>query len=371
MATVEFTATRLLVPQLRELQRRGFEVQLACRPDSAEFSDELRPFAPATVRFSRSGSPLDMIRGTADLLRLVHARRPAIVHLHSPATALPARVGLMLPRLHAKVVYTVHGFAQTWDEMTRRDRVLDTAEKVLSNVTDMLLFQSKEDLDAASRRGYHGRLVYLGNGVQDEWFSPNESVRRRVLGENLRVAYVGRMVREKGVLELLQAVLDVKGVELTMIGAALESDRDDVTAEARRLAAQAPDRVHLVGMLPGVEVRRLLHEQDCFVLPSYREGVPRSMIEAMACALPVIGTDIRGSRELVRDGVHGWIVPARSADAVAGALRQARDLDPEALRALGRAARDRAWAEFRESLVYDRLEAAYAELGVHRPPVIA
>ena len=363
VTTVEFTATRLLLPQLQDLQERGFDVHLACRPDATTFAPELAPFSPTPVHFSRSGSALAMAKGTLDLLRLIRTLRPDVVHLHSPATALPARVGLAVRRYGTRIVYTVHGFAQSWDAMSRKDRVLDVAEKTLSRVSDCLLFQSREDLEAAQRRKYHGHLRFLGNGVDEEWFT-GPGVASRLPHAPLRLVYVGRLVREKGVLELLEAVARVPQVELTIIGDALASDRDAVTVEARELAARSPGRVHFVGMLARQDVRAVLRRHDCFVLPSWREGVPRSMIEAMASGLPIIGTDIRGSRELVRTGHEGWIVAPRSTEALVGALQSAAALDPNALRQLGQAAYARASQENRETIVFDRLVAAYEELGV-------
>lgn len=365
VAAVEFTATKLLAPQMAELRRIGFDVRLACKPDASGFAPALDEFAPSTVEFSRSGSPIDMMRGTTQLLRLIRRSSPDIVHLHSPATALPARVGLAIRRQGVKVVYTVHGFAQSWDDMTGRDRALDTAEKLLSRVTDTLLFQSREDLEAAQLRRYHGRLRFLGNGIEDLWFTPIVERPLRVHGEPLRVAYVGRIVREKGVLELLEAVAELEGIELTMIGSALDSDRDDVTNAAQALAKRAGGRVTFAGMLSRDAVVEALRANHCFVLPSWREGVPRSMIEAMSSGLPIIGTDIRGSRELVRPGREGWIVPARSVPALIGALTEAMSMEPSVLRGIGRAARERASTEFRESKVLERLVAAYGELGFH------
>ena len=88
------------------------------------------------------------------------------------------------------------------------------------------------------------------------------------------------------------------------------------------------------------------------------------MIEAMAAGLAIIGTDIRGSRELVTDGSEGWVVAPRSADALAGALRAAVSTPDAALRAMGARARATAFASHRETTIVDRLVAAYAELGV-------
>jgi glycosyltransferase involved in cell wall biosynthesis len=100
---------------------------------------------------------------------------------------------------------------------------------------------------------------------------------------------------------------------------------------------------------------------DLFVLASYREGIPRSAIEASAMARPVVATDIRGSREVVAPGVTGTLVPARNADALAGAIRTLLG-DPDARAAMGAAGRRRAEERFDENAVVDRTLRVYERL---------
>lgn len=364
MAAVEFTATRLLAPQLHFLRDRGFDVRLACRPERSTFDPALAVFEPRSVGFPRSLSPLDMARGARELRKVVRELAPDAVHFHSPAAAMPGRLGLGLGFKRPRIVYTVHGFLHQWDAMGRRDRVVERLEYLLSFRTDLLLFQSSEDYAAASDRRYHGRLRYLGNGVPAVWFTAP----RPDLGTGARrhVVYVGRLSREKGVMDLLHAVHRVPGVELTLVGGALPSDRDDVSAEARSFVGEhgMDDRVSFAGMVSPDEVRELLRTADAFVLPSWREGVPRSVVEAMAAGLPVVATDIRGCRELIRSEQEGWLVPPRDAASLAAALAEVATSRADVLQAMGRSAYERSRSQFHESSVFERLLAAYAELGL-------
>lgn len=363
VAAVEFTATKLLRPQLEFLSDRGFEVHAAFRPDGDAFPAELLRFSPTALSFRRSGNVSMMAKGTLDLVRLVKRLRPAIVHLHSPATALPARVGLAFKRYGAKVVYTVHGFPQVWDAMTSKDKALDRIEKALSYVTDLTMFQALEDLEQAQQRHYRSRLTYLGNGVGDEWFT-GENPFRITEDKTLRLVFVGRLVREKGVLELVKAVAGLSNVELTLVGNSLPSDRDSVASEVIEMASKLGGRIKVLGMLSSNEIRALHKIHDCFVLPSWREGVPRSLIEAMASGLPAIATDIRGCRELIRPGVDGWLTIPKSVPSLVKAITEASLLQKNSLSLLGASAYERASTTYRESLVFERLLRSYAELGV-------
>ncbi len=367
VAAVEYTAVKLLLPQLRALARRGYDARLACAPDGSAFDARLAEFRPIPLTFPRSVRPVRMARATGDLARLMSRLRPEIVHLHTPAAALPARV---LPRSlvpsGTRVVYTVHGFAHVWDDPGPRDRVLEAVERILAPRTDMLLFQALEDLNRARERGYRTRLRYLGNGVEPRWFTvPPKAGRSRPF----ELLHVGRLIREKGMLDLFDALAQVPDVRLTLAGSQLFTDRDGVEEELRERAGRGTlaGRVRFLGMVEKAELERAVAGADMLVLPSYREGVPRSLIEGFAAGTPAIATDVRGCRELVEDGVTGFLVPPHDPPALAGALRRAVQLSDDDYRALSRAAAALAAERYRESAVFDRLCAAYEELGV-RPP---
>jgi glycosyltransferase involved in cell wall biosynthesis len=363
LAAVEYTAQVLLLPQMTALKDAGFDVRVGCAPGPQGFSSMLSPFRPVNIAFPRSVRPTAMARAASRLVAAVNAIEPDLVHLHSPAVAMPARLipRRLLPR-RTRVAYTVHGFAHQWDAPTPRDRLLERVERVLAPRTDMLLFQSREDLEQAGRRHYGGRHTYLGNGVQDDWFEDVRRVRHRPL----QLLFIGRFVREKGLLDLLDALEHVHGAELSIAGGRLSTDRDDIEPEVRRRISSPTlaGRVRLLGVLPRLQLLQQVRDSDVIVLPSYREGVPRSLIEGLANGLPAVATHIRGCRELVEHGRNGLLVPPGDVAGIAAAIHTMVHMPDDQYARMCREAHETAAARHRESAVIDRLLAAYADLGI-------
>lgn len=362
VAAVEYTATKLLVPQLCDLRARGFDARLACAPDGPEFDRSLAPFQPISLSFPRSPRPASMAAACARLVRILRDLQPDLLHLHAPAAALPTRMmpRWLIPR-RTRVLYTVHGFAHVWDGRGWRDRALERVERMLAPHTDMLLFQSTEDLDQTRSHGYRTQLRYLGNGVEDQWFAIPS---RQAPSRPFRLLFVGRLIKEKGLLDLFDALVAVPDVHLTVAGAELPTDRDGVEEVLRERASGTAlsGRVTFVGMVDKAQMQSLVAGSDALVLPSYREGVPRSLIEGFAAGRPAVATAVRGCRELVEDGVTGFLVPPGRPDRLAQALRAMSDLPDRRYREMSAAARALAEARYRESLVFGRLVDAYAEL---------
>jgi glycosyltransferase involved in cell wall biosynthesis len=286
--------------------------------------------------------------------------RPTILHLHTPAAGIPVR---MLPRSmfppDMRIAFTVHGYKHKWTA-SPLDRLLQGLERVLSPRADITFFQSREDLDHAISRGFRGNLRYLGNGVDDEWFDIPPVER----SGPLKLIYVGRLVREKGLLELIDAVSSVADVRLVIAGGELPSDRDGISDELnKRLgASETGQRVVLTGMLDRPELMRAMGDADVVILPSYREGVPQALMQGMASGRPAIATDIRGCRELVTSGENGILVPAKDAVALADAIREVRDLPASVFEQWARSARASMSETRRIEQVLDRLLTGYEEL---------
>ena len=246
---------------------RGYDARLACAADGQTFDARLDAYRPIALTFPRSVRPVQMARASRDLARLMRRLRPEIVHLHTPAAALPAR---LLPRSvvppGTRVVYTVHGFAHVWDEPGTRDRALAAVERLLASRTDMLLFQSKEDLARSRECGYRTRLRYLGNGVEPRWFR----VAPKWPSRPLELLYVGRLIREKGLLDLFDALAWVPDVRLTLAGSQLATDRDGVQEEVRARAGhgELAGRVRFLGMVEKDKAERVVATADMLVLPS-------------------------------------------------------------------------------------------------------
>jgi glycosyltransferase involved in cell wall biosynthesis len=180
--------------------------------------------------------------------------------------------------------------------------------------------------------------------------------------DRLYLLFLGRYGQRKGAFDLVQAFALVAArnphVELLMGG---DGEVDAVLALACRLGIS--DRVRCLGWIRGAEKQRLLSQARAFVLPSYHEGLPMAILEAMAQGLPVVSTPVGGIPEAVRDGIEGFLVTPGDVPALAERLLQLVQ-DETLARRMGAAARRRAESEFSTTAVLPRLESIYAGLGV-------
>lgn len=359
VCAVDFTAYHLLRPLGLDMRRAGLEVSFCCSPGEGLdllASDGFETFA---VPVSRNLDPLAHSVSLARLTKIIRRGRFDVVHTHTPVAGLLGRVAARLAGVPS-VVYTAHGF-YFHEGMGRLSRsVFSAVERFGAALSDLVFVQSEEDREEAVRSGIAPpeKLVHIGNGVDPELFGPaieaGESEKARVelgLRGSPVIGFTGRIVREKGAVEFARAAEILArrfpGSSFLMIGAPLASDRDDCLQAISDLVRRSglSGRLHMTGYRRDVPV--LLSLMDLFLMPSYREGMPRSLLEAMASGLPVVATDIRGCREEVVDGVTGMLVPPRDHEALAEAAGSVLS-DPDKARSMGRAGRARVLERFDE-----------------------
>src|SRR5699024_5471599 len=170
------------------------------------------------------------------------------------------------------------------------------------------------------------RITIISNGVDVQGkFNPNnivdETKNNIRSGLNLNekdfvVTFIGRLVEEKGILDLLEAMNKItdRNIKLVVIGSTGSSERDQ-SMNHRLDAYKENPNIIFTGFRS--DIPELLSITDVFCLPSYREGMPRSIIEAMAMECAVVATNIRGSREEVDDGKNGYLVDLNDPDSIA------------------------------------------------------
>ena len=196
--------------------------------------------------------------------------------------------------------------------------------------------------------------IGLGGGVILDQYNPDSftpAVVSRIRDElgippgNLVIGTVGRLVREKGYLELFEAVRMLKqdspNVTLLVVGRE-DPEKDDTVTREMVDQLGLGETVIFAGP---IATPALYAAMDIFVLASHREGLPRTPMEAAAMAKPLVVTDIRGCRQIVDNGLNGFLVPVKDAPSLAQALTQL--LENETLRRqLGQAARQKAVVQF-------------------------
>ncbi len=349
LCAVDFTLKNFLLPLIDGMKSNGWEVISVCSDGAAVAELRQQGYKIKTLPIDRSMNLIRHIISIWRLIRLFSHEKFDIVHVHTPVAALLGRVAARIVRTPL-VVYTAHGF-YFHDEMPQWKRRIHIAlERFAGYFTDLLFTQSAEDAVTATKENivHHERIFSIGNGIDVSRFDPAKIGRqiglRRSLGipvDAFVVGMIGRQVKEKGIVEFLKAamLLTERGefYYFVLIGDRLKSDHaigvEEAISEAKSVLA---DRLILLGLRE--DIPELLAVMDLFCLPSWREGMPRTILEAMMMGKPVVSTDIRGSREEVLPEETGLLVPVRSAERLASAIQRCADnkLWAEQLGAAGR-----------------------------------
>jgi len=369
LTTTDMSLDWLLGPQLRAFAAAGYEVIGVSAPGPhiahlAELGVRFEPLPELT----RASSPVADARAFVALVRLLRRLRPDILHTHNPKPGVLGRVAGRVAGV-PWVVNTQHGlYAQPTDRRRRRWPVY-AIERVAAAFGHIELVQNPEDVDTLVRtlRVPARKVRLLGNGVDLRRFDPaavapgarNDLRAEWGVGDDEVVfGTVGRLVREKGLIELLQAAHRLRAAglpgRLVVIGPQ-DSDKSDALDAAAIEQARA-DGVVFTGTRS--DMPECYAALDVFVTASWREGFPRSAMEAAAMGLPTVASDIRGNRQVV-DAATGVLVPVRDAAALADAIAALLG-DPPRRAAMGTAARAKARAEFDQETVIARTLAAYA-----------
>ncbi len=334
----------------------------------------------ATARIRASGIevvPVDFIRRrlnpfaelwfTWKLARVYRALKPDILHHIALKPIVIGGVAARLAGVRTIVNAPVGlGFVFSSDRLLAR--VLKPLVSLGLRLTltprgSKVVFENPDDLAALSKAGMvrpEAAVLIRGAGVNIEEFAPAPEQPGPV-----RVILIARMIREQGVADFVAAARVLKGqAEFVLVGAPDPGNPNTIT-EAELREWEADGVVTWLG--PRRDIAALLRTAHIAVQPStYREGLPKSALEAMASGKPLVATDIPGCREAVLDGQTGFLVPPRDPMALAEAMKKLIE-DPDMRAKFGAAARLRAEQNFSDAiicaqtlLVYDALEQGNA-----------
>lgn len=317
----------------------------------------LREAGASTERFPliRHYNPVTAGPAVVSVARHLSREEYDLVHTHSTEAGI---IGRLAARLAGgpPVVHTVHGVPFSEDRNPLLNRFVLACERAVAPGTDRLVTNADaiatEYLDRGIGHPDQYRTVYSGVDV-DRFAGATPA---SLPGNGLAVTMVGRLVEGKGLDVLLDAVARLDGHDVVVYVVGDGPKRADFEAAVGERGLT--DVVRTLGYREDVD--RVLAASDVFVLPSFREGTPRVISEAMASGLPVVATDIAGVPEQVEDGENGFLV--RPGDAAALADRLDRLLADASLReTFGAASRDRAERFSLEGMLAD-LDAVYREV---------
>lgn len=302
------------IPYLKMLKELGWETAVAARNDYEDPIDCVIPYCDTyfDVPFERNPLKTGNIKAYWKLKKIIDEGQYDIVHCHTP-------VGALLTRLAArengsKVFYTAHGFHFYRGASIVNWLVYYPVERWLARKTDVLITINKEDYSRA-QEFRAGKVVYMpGVGIDTGKFSQNfanKNKKREELNLNrddFVLLSVGELIHRKNHAVVLDALGELKkigkidGIQYIICGRGiLEMKLKEHAASLGIL-----DHVHFLGYRN--DVNEICNVADLFIFMSHQEGLPVALMEAMACGLPVICSDIRGNSDLITNGVNGAMI---------------------------------------------------------------
>lgn len=350
------------VPIALAARDAGYDVHVAAPRAEASEQIEALGLAFHEIAFSRSGtSPRRELSTAVALARLYRALRPDLVHHVSSKPILYGGFAARLLGVPA-VVHAISGLGHVFTAETPRVRmlrpiVLAAYRVAAAHSNAALIFQNDDDRATIGRtRAKLVTVIRGGSGVDLERFRPTPMP----VDEPI-VMLPARMTWDKGIAELVEAARELasSGVRarFVLVGGGDHENPEAIPEEQLR-AWCAEGVVEWWGHRS--DMPDVLAQATLVCLPSYREGLPKALVEACAIGRPIVTTDVPGCRDVIGDGTHGVLVPARDARALAAAIRELLS-DRARLERMGREASERA-RRFSSVQVVEQTLEVYREL---------
>jgi len=363
------------LPWMKKLREMGFKVS-ALVPEG-KYADRLREEGFEVINYRidrRSLNPLKELRTIVELYRIFTQQNFDILHTftYKPnlyGTLAGRRAGIPI------IINTITGLGHvfttcgTSDKKKLKKWIYIAFYRYSLNMADYIIFQNVDDLKLLSK--YISNKVKLrlikGSGVDTVYFSSSSADIEKVAklrqelgltGKEKVVTMIARMYWGKGIKEYVEAADKIlrerDDVYFLVVGWRDEGNPDTIPEDFKR--KYSTKKLRFLGKRE--EIREILYLTDVYVLPSYREGLSRTILEAMSMQKPVVTTDAPGCKDVVKDGVNGFLVPVGDSRALKKAISNLID-DADLRRKMGEAGRKRAVKEFSVGVILGDLEKLY------------
>ena len=320
------------------------------------------PFSSLPVSF-KPINPFADLALVWTLYRWYRREKPVVVHHFTVKPVIYGSIAARMARV-PRIINTITGlgYAFTGERVTWLRRIVERLYAWSLAGSDFTFFQNRDDWEQFTQRGLVAseRTALLpGSGVDIDHFSPRVGRDNSADSEATIFLIVARLLRDKGIYEYVEAARQVKtrypSARFQVLGAR-DARNPGVVPQADVEKWQSDGLVELLGEVS--DVRGAVADADVVVLPSYREGIPRALLEAAAMARPIITTDAVGCREAVDHEQTGLLVPIRDVPALAEAMIRMIE-DPALRERMGAAGRRKMEREFDERIVIEKVMEAY------------
>ena len=304
------------IPYLKMFKEMGWETAVAARNDYENPADCVIPYCDTyyNIPFERNPLKPGNLKAYKELKHIIDEGEYDIIHCHTPVGAMLTRLAAKQARKKGtKVFYTAHGFHFYKGAPAINWILYYPVEKWLSRYTDVLITINKEDYERA-KTFKAGKVCYVpGVGIDLKKFNAgyvNKEQKRKEIGvsaDDFVLLSVGELIPRKNhevvirALSVLKQLDKLNHIEYVICG------RGSYEADLRKLAEglDVADHVHFLGYRN--DISEICNCADLFVFMSHQEGLPVALMEAMACGLPAVCSNIRGNTDLIEDGVTGLL----------------------------------------------------------------
>ncbi len=313
LASVASMIGKFNMPNIRLLQEQGYHVDVVANfrnPGglTRELAESLKKELAETdvnvhdIEIPRSLNPLKILKAYKVVKKLTETEHYDLIHCHSPIGSVICRLAARKERKKGtKVIYTAHGFHFYKGAPLFNWLIYYTIEKILARITDVLITINREDYQRANEKLKAGRIEYVpGIGVDTDFFKPDPAAGKRIREElglsdkDDMILSVGELNKNKNHIRVIRAL---KGQPFTYVIVG-EGDQKSVL---QKVAIDNNVDVRFLGFRE--DVSDIYNAADVYVLPSLREGLNVSLMEAMACGCTVACSDIRGNRDLIENAL--------------------------------------------------------------------
>jgi glycosyltransferase involved in cell wall biosynthesis len=311
VTTISNTVNAFLIPHIQLLVEQGHQVDMAFNIVQ-EVNPELIKMGCKIHNIEFQRSPLDRKNYLAykNLKKLIQNEGYDLIHTHTPVASACVRLACRKMQ-GVKVIYTAHGFHFFKGAPLINWLVYYPIEKYLAKYTDILITINKEDYNRAKSSFKADRVVYIpGVGLDTQRFDTilvDKSSKRKELGlpeDAIIILSVGELNKNKNHETVIRAVAKLNNPAIYYVICGRGPLEDNLRRLSKELGLE--NRVKLLGYRK--DIIEICKTAEIFVFPSFREGLSVALMEAMACGLPVICSDIRGNRDLMENSESGQLV---------------------------------------------------------------
>lgn len=329
----------------------GYSV--SCVAGNDKYSEKLialgASFYPLKINKS-SINPVSEIKLLIDIYKIYRKISPVVIFQFTVKNNLYGSIISKVLKINCVNNISGLGTGIIGDGLT--SKLIKILYKVSQNFPFHTHFQNQDDLKYMKNLKLISSKVSVipGSGIDTKYFNPTLVLEKN--NEIFTFLYVGRLLKDKGLIELFNAmdnlVKEKFNIQLHVVGI---RDLDNPSAIDSKTLAEWSQKNYITLFDETDDVRQYLSSADCFVLPSYREGLSRSILEAMAMCLPVIATDVPGCRQLVQNDVNGFLCKPKSISSLVKVMKRVTKLGINKRIQLGKNARKIAIQKFDVKLV--------------------